>query len=542
MKKRLSVLVAVVMSFVITLTSYTSAQAEVKSDYKLYVMAPLGEVTDWDGFEKQLVQLKQNGVYALTTDVWWGLVEGEGDNKFDWSYYKKYADVVEKSGLKWVPILSTHQCGGNVGDDCNYPIPAWLWKKDSVENMAFRSESGFLNKEALAPWWKGIEKQYNDLYKSFAKNFADQEELIAKIYLSGGPAGELRYPSYQFADGWDYPERGQLQAYTKGAKNDFRSEMKQKYKNIKKLNIAWGTAYKSWNDIEPPSNGDAFFTSGQAYQTQYGKDFMGWYQGALENHLKTISKVAHKQFDKSFDVAIGAKISGVHWKMNDPDMPHAAEYSAGYYNYAKLLDQFKKSDLALTFTCLEMGDQDAQTAPFYSAPKTLVTQIANLANERGISLNGENALPLIHNEWGFNNAAEMVFNYGFDGFTLLRMTYLFDTEGNPTNELNMMTDKLGVKAIPVTFTVKGVPVDKGQAVYVTGDRGEIGKWNTEAYSYKLKQQADGSWSGTFQLAADRSYEFKFYMKDEKGTITWQDGGNNSYKTPVTSKGVYSTSW
>ncbi|QGQ45522.1 family 14 glycosylhydrolase [Metabacillus sediminilitoris] len=542
MRKISYTILAFMLCLVALFSSYSPAQAEVKSDYKLYVMAPLGEVTDWDSFKKQLVQLKESGVYALTTDVWWGLVEGNGDNQFDWSYYKKYAEVVESSGLKWVPIMSTHQCGGNVGDDCNYPLPTWIWDEDSVENMAFKSESGYLNKEALAPWWDEATGQYNELYKSFAKNFADKKSLIVKIYLSGGPAGELRYPSYQFADGWDYPERGQLQAYTEGAKKDFRRAIKEKYATLKKLNTAWGTKLKNWNQIQPPNNGDEFFTSGEAYSSQYGKDFMEWYQGALEDHLQKIAKVAHKQFDSTFNVPIGAKISGVHWKMNDPEMPHAAEYSTGYYNYSQLLDQFKKSDLAITFTCLEMGDHDAYNAPYYSAPRKLVTQIANLANERGISLNGENALPLINNEWGFDNSAEVVFNYNFEGFTLLRMTYLFNDEGNPTNEFNMMRDKLGVKSVPVTFTVNNVPSAAGQGVYLTGARGEIGRWNPAEYEYKLTQNSDGNWSGTFNLGADRLYEFKFVLKDANGNITWQHGDNNSYHTPSTGVGEYSSSW
>lgn len=228
--------------------------------------------------------------------------------------------------------------------------------------------------------------------------------------------------------------------------------------------------------------------------------------------------------------------------MNDPVMPHSAEYSAGYYNYSQLLEQFKKSNLALTFTCLEMGDYDAHTAPYYSAPKTLVTQIATLAKKKGISLNGENALPLINNEWGFDNIAEMVFNYDFDGFTLLRMSYLFDDEGNPTNEFRMLADKLEGKSIPVTFTVENVPVSPNQGVYLIGDRGEIGRWNPADYEYKLTQNPEGNWSGTFHLAADRFYEFKFLIKDENGNTTWQDGKNNSYKTPLNGKGNYKTSW
>ncbi|MCG3056718.1 family 14 glycosylhydrolase, partial [Escherichia coli] len=85
----------------------------------------------------------------------------------------------------------------------------------------------------------------------------------------------------------------------------FRDEMKNQYKNIKNLNKAWGTSFKKWNDIEPPTDGDTFFTSGEAYKTIYGKDFMKWYQGALEDHLQTISEQAHKYFDRTFGVEVG---------------------------------------------------------------------------------------------------------------------------------------------------------------------------------------------------------------------------------------------
>ncbi|WP_340373569.1 family 14 glycosylhydrolase [Peribacillus sp. FSL E2-0218] len=523
----------------VPLSSDSVGIAEVKPDYRLYVMAPLGEITDWDAFKAKLMQLKENGVYAITTDIWWGLVESKKDNQFDWSYYKRYGAAVESSGLKWVPILSTHQCGGNVGDECSYPIPSWLWNKDSAENMSFKSESGYWNKEVLAPWWEGTATQYDELYCSFAKNFADKKDLIAKIYLSAGPAGELRYPSYQNADGWDFSERGKLQAYTEGAKRDFRLSMQSKYISIKKLNAAWGKRYKNWDEIQPPGNGDSFFMKGGEIDTVFGNDFMQWYQGSLEKHLSRISKLAHKHFDEVFDVPIGAKISGVHWKMNDPIMPHSAEYSAGYYNYSQLLDQFKESKMALTFTCLEMGDTDAQTAPYYSSPKTLVAQIATLAKEKGISLNGENALP-ISNEGGFDNVAEMVYNFGFDGFTFLRISYLFDDTGQPTAELPMLANKLPSKSIPVTFTVENVPAAHG--VYLIGDRGEIGRWNPVDYEYKLAQREKGSWSGTFRLAADRYYQFKFVMKDENGKITWQQGPNESLTTPATGKGAYTFFW
>lgn len=61
----------------------------------------------------------------------------------------------------------------------------------------------------------------------------------------------------------------------------------------------------------------------------------------LIKHLSNIAIKAHNRFDPVFGVTIGAKVSGVHWLMNSPNMPHAAEYCTGYYNYSTLLDQFK---------------------------------------------------------------------------------------------------------------------------------------------------------------------------------------------------------
>lgn len=127
--------------------------ANVNQDYKCYVMGPLEKVDNWNDFKKQLITLKNNGVDAITTDVWWGgYVESEGgDNKFDWSYYKTYGgDTVRAAGLKWIPIISTHECGSNVGDSVNIPLPSWLWQKDTADKMQFKDENGVYNKETLS--------------------------------------------------------------------------------------------------------------------------------------------------------------------------------------------------------------------------------------------------------------------------------------------------------------------------------------------------------------------------------------------------------
>jgi len=34
--------------------------------------------------------------------------------------------LAKNAGLKVQAIMSFHQCGGNVGDSCNIPLPQWV--------------------------------------------------------------------------------------------------------------------------------------------------------------------------------------------------------------------------------------------------------------------------------------------------------------------------------------------------------------------------------------------------------------------------------
>ncbi|MFX4997825.1 family 14 glycosylhydrolase, partial [Acinetobacter baumannii] len=39
-----------------------------------------------------------------------------------------FTTIIEH-GFKILPIMSFHQCGGNIGDTVYLPLPAWFWKK-----------------------------------------------------------------------------------------------------------------------------------------------------------------------------------------------------------------------------------------------------------------------------------------------------------------------------------------------------------------------------------------------------------------------------
>jgi hypothetical protein len=296
------------------------------------VMAPL-IVHDWGQFQHELAVAKSIGVDGVSTDVWWGKVEGGGDQQFDWSYYDTVSDAIIAAGLKWVPILSFHQCGGNVGDDCNIPIPGWIWNHFDVPaaDLKYQSEQGNSSQEVVSLWADHlVMDEYREFMEAFEDHFHDKAQRIIEINISCGPAGELRYPSYNGHDqGTGYPTRGALQCYGRLAREDFRAFALSEYGNLNGINQAWGTQLTQVSQINPPDNPNHFFHSHDYLHHPYGRDLTDWQNRALIAHGKRMLQAAIQTFDDSMsDIELGIKIPGVHWLVAAPHLPRAAEVAA----------------------------------------------------------------------------------------------------------------------------------------------------------------------------------------------------------------------
>jgi beta-amylase len=347
---------------------------------------------DWNAFEQELTIAKSIGVDGVSVDVWWGDVERSGDNQFNWSYYQEIFQRIQNAGLRLVPILAFHQCGGNVGDAYHSVLPQWIWsaiKGSYRENdLKYRSELGNYSEEYVSLWADDLVlPQYQEFLTAFVK-FCDESHFtgaIAEVNISCGPAGELRYPSYNGHD-WIYdqstasgfwekkaedgkillrgdrtnwPHRGAVQWYGILPLQNFRDAMRSKYGgNLAKLQKAWGASGERLSDfdaIEFPNSGtdhgypdrkvfqaDNLFLSGDYYRTQYGRDLIEWYHRSLLEHGTRMLHLAKRIFkDGNFSrIPIGIKIPGIHWQMGtlgkeQPVAPRAAEIAAGIINPGK---------------------------------------------------------------------------------------------------------------------------------------------------------------------------------------------------------------
>ncbi|CAL4932334.1 unnamed protein product [Urochloa decumbens] len=406
----------------------------------VYVMLPLDTVGPGGQLSRQravaasLMALRGAGVEGVMVDVWWGVVEREGPGRYDWEAYAELVRMVERAGLRLQAVMSFHQCGGNVGDTCNIPLPPWVLEEMSNNpDIVYTDRSGRRNPEYISlgcdtlPVLKGRTpiQVYADYMRSFRDRFQDYlGNVIAEIQVGMGPCGELRYPSYPEANGtWRFPGIGEFQCY-------------DKYMRASLEAAAVAAGHKEWGVGGPHDAGEykqmpedtGFFRHDGTWSTEYGQFFLEWYSGMLLEHGDRVLAAAEAVFGGT-GATLSAKVAGIHWHYGTRS--HAAELTAGYYNtrhrdgYAPIARMLAKRGAVLNFTCMEMRDEQ-QPGHASCSPEQLVRQVKAAAAAAGVELAGENALER-YDEAAFSQVVSTARGAGLAAFTYLRMNKaLFD--------------------------------------------------------------------------------------------------------------------
>ncbi|KAH0914947.1 hypothetical protein HID58_029393 [Brassica napus] len=119
--------------------------------------------------------------------------------KYNWEGYAALIQMVQMHGLKLHVVMSSHQCGRNVGAFCS--MQPWVLEEISKNpDLVYTDKSGRRNPE----------------YISLGCDY------VHEIQVGMGPCGELRYPSYPESNGtrrfsrigeFSAMKRSSLQAY-----------------------------------------------------------------------------------------------------------------------------------------------------------------------------------------------------------------------------------------------------------------------------------------------------------------------------------------
>ncbi|GLU08264.1 hypothetical protein SLE2022_251870 [Rubroshorea leprosula] len=374
----------------------------------VYVMMPLDSVTTNNTVNRRkamnasLQALKSAEVEGVMMDVWWGLVERDSPGVYNWGGYAELLEMAKKLGLKVQAVMSFHQCGGNVGDSCNIPLPNWVVEEIGKDpDLAYTDQWGRRNYEYVSlgcdtiPALKGRTpvQCYADFMRAFRDNFKHLlGDTIVEIQVGMGPAGELRYPSYPEQNGtWRFPGIGAFQCYDKYMLSSLKAAAEAAGKP------EWGGTgptdaghYNNW-----PEDTQFFRKEGGGWNSPYGEYFLGWYSKMLLDHGERILSSATSIF-KDTTVKISVKVAGIHWHYGTRS--HAPELTAGYFNtrfrdgYLPIAQMLARHGAVFNFTCIEMRDHE-QPQDALCAPEKLVKQVALATKAAQVPLAGENALP-----------------------------------------------------------------------------------------------------------------------------------------------------
>ncbi|KAL9996186.1 putative beta-amylase [Helianthus debilis subsp. tardiflorus] len=379
----------------------------------VYVKLPLGiinmecELIDPDGLRKQLETLKSIDVDGVMVDTWWGIVEANNPQHYNWKGYKQLFSIVRELGLRLQVVMSFHE---SRDDDVCIPLPKWIIEigKENPD-IYFTDRDGNRNTECLT--W-GIDEEpvlrgrtavqvYFEYMQSFRDEFSElfNTRSISKIQIGLGACGELRYPSNPAKRGWKYPGIGEFQCYDKYLRKCL--EEAAKAIGLPK----WGNppdgagSYKS-----QPMETDFFCYHGE-YRTPYGRFFLKWYSQYLIDHGDRVLAKAKLAFG---DVPISVKLLGMYWWYESAS--HAPELTAGYYNwanrdgYAPIVSMLKRHEATLNFACAEHyivwpTDVDPEglfwqvDVSMVGMSKSFPVPVLNAAWDANIPVASENALP-----------------------------------------------------------------------------------------------------------------------------------------------------
>mmetsp|Transcript_60679 Transcript_60679/g.131697 ORF Transcript_60679/g.131697 Transcript_60679/m.131697 type:complete len:499 (+) Transcript_60679:578-2074(+) len=415
-------------------------------------MLPLDTITAKGGPDASVLKpwldnLKAAGTTGITVDVWWGLIE-TAPQTYDWSHYDTLFSMIQTAGLKAQPIMDFHRCGGNVGDDCDVPLPSWvlsvgqsnpdIFYIDNEGNVDHEYISLFVDELALFPDANGPNARtpvqlYHDFIASFVAQYSSYlGSNIEKIEIGMGPAGEMRYPGYQAKFGWKYCGVGAFQSYNTYAVSSISAAA------TAAGNPQWGqaggpdNAGKTYYYIDKSST--PFFVSGEPnnYESGYGRFYLNWYFDSLLAHGRRVLGVAQQAIGNKAQLM--GKVAGIHWWYKNPS--HAAELTAGYYNtngvnaYAVIAKLFSDFDAAFDFTAMGLADS-SQPADCQCGPQQLVTQTKQAALQYSVPYGGENALPLYGSYgYGLCEQAASELNAPLDFFSYLRLDATLMTSTN----------------------------------------------------------------------------------------------------------------
>lgn len=366
--------------------------------------------------------LAASGVEGVSADVWWGMF-AVARQRLVFDSAVELARLCQQHGLHLTCIMSFHVCGNSVGDTVHVPMPAFVTgaAPQAADSGFYCADCrGRVLTDAFSPAADELPlvlcpgeapttllSLYADFMAAFARAVGAAGLLgracVDEVAVGMGPCSELRFPSYDKALGWSWPQAGTLVCFDA---------------HTRRLAQQRGVCL--------PTDADAFLgalADANERPPAEAERVLCFASGVLAEHADRLLAAARTHaFPESSGVRLSVKFAGIHWLHSHP--ARLAEACAGYWDYSRLLRVVAQHGAGATFTCYDMDTQTlAASLPGARCdPDALVVEFAKAAREAGVAfLGAENSLE----DWGADALATTLQNVArtrADVFTFLRVT------------------------------------------------------------------------------------------------------------------------
>ena len=233
--------------------------------------------------EGAMIGLKSIGVTSHESYVRWNLCEPE-EGRYDWRIYDSFVELYKKYNIKWVPFLI-------VGSP--YSLPDWYYKKPGSQGYVCLEHGEESDVQSL--WNPVLRKHVARFIQAFCEHYRDSGVIESILLGITGNYGEAIYPVT--GNDWTADVHGKYHTHPGFWAGDpfaianLQQGLSHKYGEIAKLNKAWGTSYKQFEEVKP-------FLREKAPNDRAWLDFCDWYIGSMTDWSKFWLRTTRDHFSK----------------------------------------------------------------------------------------------------------------------------------------------------------------------------------------------------------------------------------------------------
>lgn len=206
-------------------------------------------------------------VTSVESYVDWAGVEPQ-EGKWDWSRWDRQVEVLRKNHLKWVPFLIAGPA---------YATPAWF--REGAEAHVYRCLEHGQDSKVQTLFNPRLRPRIERFLEAFARRYGDSGVIESVLIGVSGIYGESIYPAGP-EGGWTAERTGNYHNHAGWWMADplavaaFRDEIRARYLSVDRLNRAWGTSFRGFEEV-------GTFLPEKAPGDRARADVVEWYQQAM---------------------------------------------------------------------------------------------------------------------------------------------------------------------------------------------------------------------------------------------------------------------